>query len=389
MIKTMTAFTDEVDDIEFAMDDLVGKLDLDGLLASSLGIVACNREFTETDVVKALCERLRFPVLGATTNACAVSGSEGNMAPLSILIMTSDDVTFRTSLTCDLTDDYRAQIREAWKEAVAGQDTAPALVLTFLPLLSPVSGGALLDELFAVAQGTPVFGTMAVTEEAAFGSSKILYDGEFYRERMGLVLIYGDVRPRFFLGTVSEEKYLKSKGVISDVRDGSVLVGVSGKSARDFLVDLGLTADETGTLLFPWLFPVAVDFNDGSTPILRAMLSTTPDGAVTLAGDVPVGATLSVSNIDAQEVALVAQKTLAAVAEIDDRSAVLLHSCAARYHVAEAVDSELEVGIVRERLDDKGGYMISFSAGEICPVPTQSGNLENRFHNFTIIACVI
>ncbi|MDR1312748.1 MAG: FIST C-terminal domain-containing protein [Deltaproteobacteria bacterium] len=389
MIKTMTAFTDEIDDVEYAVDELLGQLELDELKANSLGIITCSRDFTETEVVKSLCERLNFPVTGSVTTACGVRGSEGCTAPLSLLVMTSDDVTFKMALTQDLTDEYPAQIREAWREASAGEDSPPALVLTYLPLLSPISGATLLEELSAVAQGAPVFGTMCVTLEEGFVTARTLFAGEFHKLKMSVVLIYGEIRPRFFLGTISEEKYLKSKGVISDVKDGSVLKSVSGKPARDFLRDLGLAVDEKGDILIPYLFPLAVDYNDGSTPILRAMLKTMPDGAMLLAADVPVGATLSVSNIDAEEVGRVAQKTVEAVADEEDYSAVLIHSCAARYHVAEAVDSELEIGIVRERLDAKGGYLIAFSGGEICPVPTQSGSLENRFHNFTIIACVI
>ncbi|MDR1039097.1 MAG: FIST C-terminal domain-containing protein [Deltaproteobacteria bacterium] len=389
MIKTMTAFTDEVDDVEFAAEEILGQLELDGLLKSSLGIVACSRDFMETDVFSGLCAKLPFPVTGCTSNACGVKGSGGYMAPLSILVMTSDDVRFRLAYTDDINEGYPDQIRAAWQKASEGEDAAPALVLTYLPLLSPVSGGALLDELSATAKGAPIFGTMAVTEEPGYVSSRIIQDGEFQKDRMAVVLIYGDVHPRFYLGTISEEKFLKSKGIISDVRDGSILVTVSEKPTRDFLLDLGLSADADGLILLPWLYPLAVDFNDGSTPILRAMLRTLPDGSMVLAGDVPEGATLSVSTIDAEEVGRVAQRTLETLAAVEDRSAVLIHSCAARYLVAEESDSGLELGIVRDCLDDTGGYLISFSAGEICPVPTKSGSLENRFHNFTIIACVI
>jgi hypothetical protein len=386
----MTAFTDEVDDVEYAIEEILGQLDLDGLLAESVGIVSCNHDFTETDVVRALCERLPFPVTGATTSACAVKGSKRNVAPLSILVLTSDTVRFRLGLTGDLTvENHREQIRGAWEQAAEGMEGQPSLVLTFLPLLVKVSGARQLEVLSSVAGRSPIFGTMCVTEETGFVSSGILRDGEFHKGKLSIVLLYGDVHPRFFLGTISEEKFFKSKGVISEVVDGSILKAVSGKSTRDFLLGLGLSQDEEGRILIPGLFPLAVDFNDGSAPILRAMLATQPDGSMVLAGDVPVGATLSVSTIDAEEVGRVARRTLDAVAAEKGYSAVIINSCAGRYHVAEEFDNQLEIDIVRRHLDETGRYLVSFSAGEICPVPTQCGALENRFHNFTIIACVI
>jgi hypothetical protein len=389
MIKTMTAFTDEVDDAEFAVEEILGQLDMDGLLKSTVGLVAFGRDFVETGTLKAISESLPFPVLGCATNACAVKGSEGMTAPLSLLVMTSDDVTFRPGLTCDLTEDLKGDLRRAWDEAAEGQSGPPALVLGFMPLLSRHSGATLLEGLSDTACGVPVFGTICVTEERNYVSARIFHEGEFHQDRVAMVLVYGDVKPKFFLGTVSEEKYFKSKGVITGVRDGAVLSTVSGKAARDFLMEVGLSADDNGQILQPFLFPIAIDLNDGATPVLRAMLTTLEDGSMTLAGDVPVGATLSVTNIDAEEVALVSRKTLESIANEAGRSAVLLYSCAARYHVAEAFDSELEIGIVRECLDDKGGYLIGFSGGEICPVPALAGAFENRYHNFTIIACVI
>jgi hypothetical protein len=389
MIKTMTAFSDEVDDAEYLVDELLKQLDLDGLLPNTVGILACGSDFVHTGAAKTVCERLPFPVIGLTTNACAVRGTGDMVAPLSLLVMTSDTASFRLGLTEDFTEDYRGQFKRAWDKASEGMEGPPALVLCYLPLFSKLSGARLLEAFSQAALGAPLFGNMCVSEEADFVSSSVLSGGEFHREKAAFVLVYGDVKPRFFLGTISEEKFMKSKGIVTEVRDGMILAGVSGKKARDFFIELGLSVDEQGSLLFPALFPLSVDYNDGSAPILRAMITPLPDGSIILAGDVAPGATLSVSTVDAEEVRQVAQKTLDEVAAEEGGSAILIHSCAARYHVAETVDRELEMEIVRSRLDSRGGYFITYSAGEICPVPNQAGILENRFHNFTIIACII
>jgi hypothetical protein len=390
MIKTMTAFTDEVDDVDIALEEILGQLDLDGLLAESVGIVNCNRDFIETDVLSALSERLPFPIVGATSNACGVKGSDSYTNPLSLLVLTSDTLRFRTGMTGELVPEtYQDEIRRACGAASEGMEGSPSLVFAYLPLLAKASGTAIVQSLCdSVGKGVPVFGMVCVTEELDHASSSVLLAGDFRKDCMSMVLIYGDVKPQFFQGTISEEKYFKSNGVISGVRDGSVLESVSGKTAREFLKDVGVPTSENGEILSPPVFPLAVDYNDGSPALLRAMICNLPDGSMLLGADVPVGATLSVSNIDYDEVARVARETMKKVVSVGDFSVAIVHSCASRYYVVEGIDSELEIRIVREHLDSKAGYLFSFTGGEICPVTTKGGGMEARYHNFTIVACV-
>jgi hypothetical protein len=40
-------------------------------------------------------------------------------------------------------------------------------------------------------------------------------------------------------------------------------------------------------------------------------------------------------------------------------------------------------------LNDSLVYQFAYSAGEICPVKNQNGQMVNRFHNFSLIACLL
>ncbi|MDR1319781.1 MAG: hypothetical protein LBJ90_09155, partial [Treponema sp.] len=68
MIKMLTAFTEEIDDVEGSVSDLLGQLDLDRKrLANSLGIIHCFSDFVDSGVVKALSAKIPFDTVGCTT----------------------------------------------------------------------------------------------------------------------------------------------------------------------------------------------------------------------------------------------------------------------------------------------------------------------------------
>ena len=48
-----------------------------------------------------------------------------------------------------------------------------------------------------------------------------------------------------------------------------------------------------------------------------------------------------------------------------------------------------EMEKIREAAGSERGYQFCYSGGEICPVYTESGELINRFHNCSLIACLL
>jgi hypothetical protein len=57
MIKMLNACTAEIDDAEAAVDATLGQLDVShGLLANSVGIIACHYEFIHNGTVEELCK---------------------------------------------------------------------------------------------------------------------------------------------------------------------------------------------------------------------------------------------------------------------------------------------------------------------------------------------
>ena len=71
MIQMMTAFTTEVDEIDDALNEILGQLNLGALKKNSAGIITCHSDFADSGLIEALAERLPFDTIGATTMASA------------------------------------------------------------------------------------------------------------------------------------------------------------------------------------------------------------------------------------------------------------------------------------------------------------------------------
>ncbi|MDR2351977.1 MAG: FIST C-terminal domain-containing protein [Deltaproteobacteria bacterium] len=386
MIRTMVAYTKEIDDVEYAVEEMLGQLDLSNLLSETVGIAYCFVDYNETDVVRSVCEKLPFPVIGATTIASAVNESDSPMI-FALLVLTSDDVKFRVCLTEPLVDDNEDVLRKAYLDGAEGIEEPPALILTFFPLLVPTSGDFLAETLSRIVPGVPLFGTVCVTLDENYSGSRIIVNGVFFKDIAAYILVYGPIQPRFFLGNLYEEKVLKDKGVVTGVNKNT-LISVNDIPAKDYLLQMGLSADPSGNLLLPELFPLVLDLNDGTAPVLRAMLRSRKDGGVDLAGRTKVGSSLSVSSIDVREVEIVTERTMESIQKSGNYDCILLHSCAARFFVAMEKDDELELKVIRKYLDGEAPFIISYSAGEICPVKNKDGDYISRMHNYAIIACV-
>jgi hypothetical protein len=303
------------------------------------------------------------------------------------MVLTSDTVNFGVGSTEPMVRENSRTLRQAYEDAAAGLSGKPSLILSYLPLCVPISGDWLIKTLSSVAPGVPIFGTMAVDSTATFEKSEVIFKGDNFSDRCAIILLEGPINPRFFLSSISEEKLMKDKGVVTGC-SGNRIISINDMPALQYMVSMGLALDENGAILRPDMFPLVADFNDGSAPILRAMIGSTPEGYVSLAGEVTVGTTLSVSMIDLLEVEQSMQKTLSEISAQTDFDCILLHSCAARYYVAMEKDEDLELNVTRQILDDKGPFFFSYSGGEICPVNWQSGKFVNRLHNFTFVGCI-
>jgi hypothetical protein len=387
----MAVHTGEIDDIDAAVSEIMEQLKLKGdLLEKSLGIVTCYSDFIESGVVGALCEALPFEVVGCTTLSNAVPGSSGNML-LTLIVLTGDDVSFETGLTEPISSENEDSLCEAYKAAEAKLGCQPSLMLSFVPLLMNVSSDFYVDTFTRISGGVPNFGMLAVDHNSDYHESQVICNGMAYADRYAFVLVSGSITPRFFKSSVFPGKVYIEKGTVTASK-GNHLQTVNGKPVTDFLQSLGLRKDTDGTIIGINSFPLIVDYNDGTVPVLRAVYAQTPEGYAVCGGDVPVGATLSVGFLDEKEVIATAVATLESVIASGEFNCAIICSCIGRYFYL-GYNPAKELDEVRRFLDGTGvPYLFSYSGGELCPVYSKEGSaksMTNRNHNDTLVVCTL
>jgi hypothetical protein len=320
-------------------------------------------------------------VVGINTLSAAVAGHADQML-LGLTVFTSNDVFFKAALSDTLGTEPRGTIESVYANAKDALPVGPALALVFSPLLMQLGGDALIREMDAVSGGLPLFGSLAIDFVTDIRNPLIIFNGETWNDRVAIVLLAGNVEPKFSVTTISEDRLLRQKAVITKSA-GNLLIEVNNIPVMQYFETLGLA--KNGQFIGSCSeIPIVVDFNDGIKPVTRTILALLPNGQLVCGGAVPENCSLTVGNINKADVL----ETFSQAAEdllADKQDGILLFSCAGR-NFALGLDNLAELKTVLEKFTDQS-FMFAYSGGEICPVKTADGTLKNRFHNVSLISC--
>ena len=388
-MKTMVAYTNEIDDAETAIREITGQLDLAAdLLAHSIGIIACHYEFVYSGIAKALCDALPFDVAGTVVTAHAVrEASDTSM--LTLTILTSDDVEFVSQMTSPLGTDPGSAVEKAYREIASQRNDTPALILAFAPFLMNNAGDEYVEVFTKISGGVPCFGSVSIDESETLEHSFLIFNGKPYADRIAMILLYGDLHPHFLTATISPGKILDKTALITK-SEGNILQEVNGRPVEEYFESLGL-ADASTVQYGMASIPFMLDYGDGTPPISKVFVSRTPEKYAVCTGIVPEGATLRVGVFDKQDVLFTTGEALTRLLEMLpdlDASCVLVYSCVAR-GMTLGLDSLAEFELIRNKLGTALPFVAADSGGEICPSMVGEGKSVTRFHNNTFIACIL
>ena len=384
MMKTMTAFTTELDDVELAIEELASQLKIEGnLLKNTIGIAACHYEFVLSDTYQAICGAFPFDIVGTISSTQSIHGEFGTLA-LALMVLTSDDVEFEKVLTPSLMSEPGQVIADTYKAAVRAEK--PALVLTFGPFMPQNSGDEYVNVLTAASGGVPFFGTLAVDDTLDFSNCFLLADCGYHRDRMAMVLVYGNIHPKFFVANISESRILEKSALVTKSA-GPVLMEVNERPVIDYLEDLGLVeASETQYAMTS--LPFLLDYNDGTPKVSKIFVMLTPEKYALCAGSMPEGSTLYMATTDTKDIMLTTGQAIDSIMDsLSGASALLVYSCIGRSMTLGA-DQFKEMELLDQRIGGKLPFLMANSGGEICPTQVSENNAINRFHNNAFIACV-
>ncbi|MCL1895402.1 MAG: FIST C-terminal domain-containing protein [Clostridiales bacterium] len=384
MIRTFTLWTDEVDDTGSAVDHVCSQLAGAGaLMKNTIGIVACHYEHVYSGIFKAVCEALPFDVVGTISQMQAVPGKADSFL-LSILVLTSDDAAFVKVVTPSLAGGPRRATEESLGAACA--DGKPALIFAFVPFTLKNSGDEYVEAITSVSGGAPCFGTLAVDDSPDFSNCFMLADGEHYQDRMAMILVFGDVRPRFFVANISGSKLI-SKGAVVTRSKGNVLMELNERPVAEYFDDLGLTGSIIEQFSMSSL-PFLLDYGDGTPMVSKLMIRLSPEKHAICGGVIPEGSTLHIGMSDRDDVMSTTGETMdRLLLDIEGASGALMYSCITRGMILGAEQFK-EAGLVDQKVGGAIPFIMAGSGGEICPTQVQDGKAINRFHNNAFISCL-
>jgi hypothetical protein len=384
MIKIFTAQTTEIDEADDAVSEILDQIDLKKLSKNSVGILACYYEFIETGIVKKLCEALPFGVIGLTTMASAVNGECG-MYQLTLTVLTSDEVSFETAMTAPLAlDDYEKPIASAYREAREKLPSDPAFIISIFPFFLDLSLADLLKSFDTACGGIPIWGSVVSDVTMALDNSQTILNGKIEKNTLAMVLIHGPVNPEFIVTSLPERNISARKAIITD-SDGCVLKKANNVILKDYFDSIGLI---TRKGVNSAAVPLMVSYDDGSAPVALAIYSMRDDGTALCGGELPVGSSFSIGEIDAKGIIETATITVEKILKCGKSDGVLMFPCISRYLML-APNSSDEMEAVFEKIKGKVPYWLAYSGGEICPVRGEDGKYHNRLHNYSFPVCVL
>ncbi|MCL2009688.1 MAG: FIST C-terminal domain-containing protein [Synergistaceae bacterium] len=383
MIRTLIAQTEEIDDLELAVSEILEQLDIErNLLKNSVGIMTCYLDFIENGIVKAICEKLPFEVAGVNVLNSATSKGKGPLS-LSLAVLTSDDVFFSAGISGSLAHGHEEPLKEMYEKASAKHEAKPSLILAFTPAAHySTAGDYMVNALSTASGGVPVFGLMPSDYDVGFRSPLVIFGGEVYKDSMAVILISGNVNPRFTYMAVPEEKTLRRKAVVTSSQD-NIIKEINGNPAVDYLKSVGLIEDDNS--ISPQVAPIVLYSDDGTDPVVRTLYAMNSEGFPLLGGVAPEGRTIGVGTLDASDVLGMVSKTVASLGEYDF---LLVVSCVSRNFILGG-DDMAEIDLLKSGLGENAPFMFAYAGGELCPVRAADGALVNQFHNLTLISCAL
>jgi hypothetical protein len=390
MIRSTSVFTYEIDDPELAAEELRSQLSEKLTLQKhSAGVMQCDPEFIKSGVASAISGVLGFPVVGGTTTTTAVNGSVGDLM-LTLLVFTSDDVEFIAAHTQDVENDIFGATAASYRDTLERSSLAPKLVITFAPIIEKY-GGDLYPQAFGqVRADVPVFGTQSVTEEiTSYENCATICDSEVFPCEMSYLVLFGDVEPRFLFAGLPEQRFTDTNGVITKSTD-NIIEKIDNVTAIKFFESIGLAKDGTlreGIDFLP-IFMTPHSTNEPEKPIIRAMIGFTEEGYAVCRGLMYEGADFGFGSFGSADILNESRNAIAEINGFADVSAVLIFSCIVRW-LNIGVNPYAEAEIVRNNLHPDIPFLFSYSGGEICPSLRGDNDYVNRFHNFTLVACIL
>ncbi|MCL2721577.1 MAG: FIST C-terminal domain-containing protein [Treponema sp.] len=394
MIKMFSAFTEEIDDVDAAVSEILKQLDLKhSLMKNTVGILHCYHEFIDSGVIKALSEKLSFDIIGITVPYIRLTGNASSMG-LMINILTSDDVNFLTGISdpIDIGGGNIAQVTEKLCSGISAglssENKKPPMLMAFGPFLHilKINADEFVNNISRCFPDIPVFGAFSFSEEIDYSKCYFLYNGKSYESVAGLIAFTGNINPSFLTMSVPEKNIIGELATVTK-STGNIMHTINGMSVEDYAISIGLIGKK-GDLIKLYSTPVIARLDDGST-IVRVCIGGDEQGGAVMGGHVPEGAKIGFTMLEFADTVSTSEEISKKTLEILNGRNIIIYTCMARLEFLGTNQREMEAKTICDILGNSTCFYIAYAGGEIFPYKLPNGKFVNHLQNFSIIVCLL
>jgi len=394
-MHSITVYTEEIDDLELAAEELHEQLKDFTIYKNTLGIIFCDVETDEHALVEELHKYYDFPLLGATSVAMITSCSGYRDTGISLMLLSCDICEYIADITEELTpENAEAEIKKTYDLLRAQLSQPEKLALVYAPQMTYLYGDYLVQYFDKANPQGRLFGGIA-SDNFELDKNRIFFNDISSQNRVILVLIGGDIKPVF------QQQYtiINDQGIMDTVtksKDNVVYELSSGKFA-EVLSSNGMAIDEADAYLkfVCSVFEADIEVGSGEhISVMRDLRSINPeDKSAVFLGNVPIGSKMRLCMLNKDNIASSVKRAFEDVLQQmlanhgQEYTTLLCTSCAGRF-LNLATEPEAEGKVCEQMLPPGMTLSGMYSYGEICPTYTPSGKCYNVFHNktFTLVA---
>ena len=398
-MKSATAISYELDDIEYAAKELTSQIKEKLTFGkNTVALLHGQPDMEIGELSGAVSSELGCQVIGGTTAAGAILSNEGyHELAVALHVLSADDCIFAAAISGPIGAEPLSEIADVYQKAyqnLKAQDAAaePKMVICVASLVQSIASDNLLEKISQLCGSLPVFGYIAA-DDFEFCKQQVYLDGVSGGDRLALLLISGNVRPVFQTANLAGKQSLE-KRLVTKAHD-NIICEVDGKPAYEYIKDFPFINDET-TVLFNYQFFVEMQNeadNDG-IPVSRALNTFDKEtGEVTCFANVPENSYIGLLYCTGNDVATTSEAgikdftgKLKAADSDYEYSTVLIATCSLR-NMFLADMRETEGDLIRDMLPADLTVSGLYAFGEIAPTSVRDGKAVNRFHNATFTVC--
>lgn len=401
-MKSATAVTFEMYDMSLAAEELL--LAITEKLCfqkNSCAVLFCDIAIDFKTLSAELRKRLPCDLIGITSLAAFDYDVGYNDTGAVLLVLSADDVYFSIAGSEPLTPaNIKESVSKAYSVAVKGLEGEPSFIIAFPPVNKEIPQDEYVNILDELSGGIPILGGFPSSPEDG-AEERVLIEGDSYADRLGLLLIGGNIQPVFAVRDLATSSESPMSLVTSS--EGIRIYTVENETFFDFWTSQGFSLDNEDisnqALSNKNLLALLVlDSNSKYSNFLARTLFGIDrhDGSAVLCTRVPEGSMISVTLIKRRDLEISMEEALKDFNEKIENarckgyefSTVICISCPIR-NVMMANRNPDRVSIIKDNIPEGLALMGFYAKGEFSPVFDESNpeNFENCVHNISISFC--